>query len=398
MNRFWRILQNRVRTWIQPRLFLQLMALTYVISEGFMAYERWFDHLRPVDLEPIVACRDVLVLGFVFFAGVLRAKTNHPLFWIDYGRWLARSPWRLPKPLPMGPVHLAISDVVFNLIVMALLHDTAFNLVRVPLLFLIGYLGVACAGLWRTHVKAFAYILAFGLGFVARVWLNPWIAIEAAAVLYPVASMGLWRSLRKFPWSISIAPSELAAPIKLTMSIDLNQWMAQQRPKTLGWPFELLRPEYPETGIQPGDGMLLSLLLGWWLYAVTAQMEDIARRPLLYLALIIIPASMSVVRLQRYTYFCHSPINSWGRLFTLRWIIPGYDKVFVAPLLTAAVPGIVIVWIVKNPAVEPLAVVPVAIALASMAALNLGPTLHAWRYTGQHRMAPRYASATHLRL
>jgi hypothetical protein len=162
-------LQNRARTWVRPSWFLTMMAATYVMFEAIYAYD-WRMHANRVDFQSLVSQRDVLMLAFTFAAGVLRGRANHPLFWVDYGRWLARTPWRMPKPLPLGPVHLAFMDVAFMAIVSVLLRGSPFSLLRVPLLFLIGYLAVACASMWVTGTRAYAYAIAFGLGLVIRQW------------------------------------------------------------------------------------------------------------------------------------------------------------------------------------------------------------------------------------
>jgi hypothetical protein len=182
------------------------------------------------------------------------------------------------------------------------------------------------------------------------------------------------------------------------MSTDLGQWIAQQRTGSLGWPFDLLQPDQPSRAIDWREGMVVSLLLGWCAYAITAPMDHHPQRDLLYIFLYVISLCMAVTRLKRYTDNYRSPINSWGRLLTFRWIIPGYDKVLVAPLLALAIPWVAFGWLIAVIGLDPLAVVPVAIACVSIVTLNSGPTLLNWRHTGNHRIAPKYNSITHLQL
>jgi hypothetical protein len=186
--------------------------------------------------------------------------------------------------------------------------------------------------------------------------------------------------------------------LKLTASTDIQEWMAQKRPRSLGWPFDLLRPNETSAGIGWREGTVASLLLAWWVYAIAANpWPSEGRQFLLDLGLVGFPVAMAIIRLGRYCTNYSSPINVWGRLFTFRWIIPGYDKVFVAPLLAVAL-AIVTGGMIHKFYIDPLAVVPVAVACTTMIALNLGPSLQDWRHTGNHRISPKYNARVHLRL
>ncbi len=79
------------------------------------------------------------------------------------------------------------------------------------------------------------------------------------------------------------------------------------------------------------------------------------------------------------------PISLWGRVRTLRWIIPGYDQIFLAPL------SIFVVETVADLArkhFDLLVVAPVSVFLTLLIAFNMGPTLRNWHTTGKHRMVP----------
>lgn len=398
MNRFLRSLLNRGRTWVKPRWFLISMILVYIAFEATYAYVRWFGNGRQFELEMILSERDVAIFFFVAAAGFLRGRANHPLYWADYGRWLARTPWRPPKPLPLGPVHLALSDLLFNLIVVLALDGSSFNLLCVPLLFLTGYLLVVCASLWRTGIHVYAYILAFGLGLVIRLWSNHWDAAAAAVILYLPASLGLRKSLLGFPWGRSMLPAVREPRPRSAARNDLHARLAQNGPKSLGWPFDSLRPGLPADSIHPRHGTLLSALLAWWIYVIAAPLEIEFQRGLLIMCLIAFPFAMAVVRLKHYTDSYHSPISPWGRLLTFRWIIPGYDKVVAAPLLAEAISWVALLCFIWDLQLEPLLVAPIGIACASLITLNMGPTLREWQHTGKHRLAPKYTTMTHFRL
>jgi hypothetical protein len=146
-------------------------------------------------------------------------------------------------------------------------------------------------------------------------------------------------------------------------------------------------------------GVVISLLLGWWVYAILDQpwgpeFRDVFSAPLF---LVGIPWTMAMVRVMRYCASYSPPINIWGRIFTLRWIIPGYDKVFVAPLLMMALTFLA-GGIMFELHLDPTVVAPIAISCASLICLNMGPSLLDWRHTGNHRIAPKFNPRLHLRL
>jgi hypothetical protein len=94
-----------------------------------------------------------------------------------------------------------------------------------------------------------------------------------------------------------------------------------------------------------------------------------------------------IARVGTYCWGYAAPIGLWGRIFTLRWIIPGYDYVFIAPLLALATCAVGI-------SIQPLLGAPVQIAapltltLVFIIILTSAPTLSYWRLTGNHRLSP----------
>ena len=102
----------------------------------------------------------------------------------------ARSPWQSARPLPLGPVHLTLRDALFLAAVALAMHDAGFSVLRVPLVFLIAYLVVLAWTLVATGCKAFAYLIAFGLGMVLLLWADLREALGVAVFLYAPAYMG----------------------------------------------------------------------------------------------------------------------------------------------------------------------------------------------------------------
>jgi hypothetical protein len=92
-------------------------------------------------------------------------------------------------------------------------------------------------------------------------------------------------------------------------------------------------------------------------------------------------------RLLLYCIGYSPPISLRGRIRTFRWIIPGYDQVFVAPLLTLLVGG-VLPLVLSRQGLDEILVMPLCATLALLATLTVPPSLFQWRLTGHHRMTP----------
>jgi hypothetical protein len=370
-----------LRTWVRPAWFLLLMAATYLAFEAPYVWMVWWKQipLGAAQLRP----RDGVMLLMCGIFGVLRATSLHPLVWSPYGRWLASTPWQMPKPLPLGPIHLAPRDGVVLVVVMLLLHDANVSLLRVPLVFLFTYLVALAATFAATDCKAFAYAVVFGLGLVVRFWFDPITSLWLAALVYALGYVGLRRSLAGFPWAkpwlTSVAEPDFSSAALEKRMIDLQV--------KVGWPFDFIRPRQSPSGISTVDGVALSLLLGWWLYCVLANPMPPAEREGIFRFVAIAAFGGIAVRLVRYTQNYRSPIGLWGRMFTLRWIVPGYDKVFVTPIAAAVL--FALTFRLPNAWAPGIHISGAfLVAMIAMVLLVGRPSLDEWRHTGSHRIVP----------
>lgn len=94
---------------------------------------------------------------------------------------------------------------------------------------------------------------------------------------------------------------------------------------------------------------------------------------------------LTVCRLSLYLQGYHPPISLWGRIFTLRWIIPKYDSVFIAPIVALLV---LITFTVVNFTIRisPLFLGPLTTISIVLALLNIGPTRSHWHFTSPCRI------------
>jgi hypothetical protein len=347
--------------------------------EGFVLYTEWRIG-RPVPLE--VRPGVLTLRALCFFYGVYRVTRFHPYFHPGYCRWLASTPWVDRKPLPLGPVHLVWQDafVLVPLALLSLFQVDLDPLTLVPVL-MGGYLVLLSLTFIEPGLAGFAYALAFGLGLLVRLWPIPWACALAAVGSYLVGYVGLRCWLRKSLRVINL--SQLESPTNLSES---PTEPALDR-SGLGWPFNQLGPKWlSRARISSGHAVVVSLLAGWWLYACAA----LVRHPMNARQLLSVVAVISVsgVVAGRTALYCNgyaAPISFWGRVWTLRWIIPGYDQVFLGPVL-ALLGGLFFLRQFDLANLDALYAFPIAMSFALFVALAMPPSLKAWRLTGNHRI------------
>jgi hypothetical protein len=356
--------------------------LLYLILEGICLYfvGAMAGH-RPADFlidSAVVVYGGARVLGF------------HPVFNVEYHKWLAASPWTNRKPLPAGPVHLVAQDVVVLgiLAAVAYLRHPAMNLSLLVTKFLMAYEVALCLSFVMLSRPWFAYAIAFGFGLFVLAWPWPGAPLAVAAGLYVVSLAGLVRSLNDFEnWDLSKFED---SPF-LTMS--QQKALDRMRQNVLGWPFDCIRPTDVAPSVSYVHGCMLSLLAGWWVFVILQQVPALPRPEawdFLLGAFLTMPTIVS--RLQIYCMGYAPPISLWGRIVTLRWIVPGYDQVLLAPLAIAgaAVAGHCLIVLFPE---QVAFIVPGTAVAILMCAFNLGPSLARWRLTGHHRLSPTFLMA-----
>ncbi|MSR60455.1 MAG: hypothetical protein EXS05_22910 [Planctomycetaceae bacterium] len=387
---------NRLRSWIRVVLphdaALAVSIAIYLLMDFVFGGLRIDDEGRDVVFRvsglflPIAAC----------LYGGYRVYLLHPIFQNSYREWLSRTPWSGRLPLPLGPVHLVTQDAVLMLCLTALAlwrHPPVafgFDPLSIPLVFLMTYEASVAVSLALAKEKTAAYLAAFGIGLMLRLWsmhLVEWSLLTGAAV-YAALRYGLHRSFAQFAnWN---SPTLYQ---RLTGSAAPTSTMTRAPTDALGWPYDQLRPVPPHVGIASRDGLILSLLTGWRVYVVGASFESLGgqfNRPtgeeFAVLACCVIVVA-TVVRLGRYCAGYLPPLMLRGRLAMGRLIIPQYDKVTVASLVALGIFALAIA-LERHLLIAPAALYPIATTGAMLVLLGGGPSLRDWRLTGGHRLAP----------
>ncbi len=371
------LLLTGLRVVLPPGRAIGAFAAIYTLFEGFHLF-MFLRFGQVMDAERLSLY--LLRVGALIY-GSWRVTGFHPAFRNDYRIWLERSPWTARKPLPAGPIALSWEDAL-PLAALALLGRTQGPSAPMVVLglFLIGYLALLAIPSFTTGAAASGYAIAFLVGLAIRCWPDPRAFLAAAVLGYLAGWLGLRASLARFPW-----------PLYEKFNLATTKDMAQEA--TCGWPFDQLQPNVRATRILPAHaGVLISLLAGWYLFAAESLLGNPAdRQTMIHLTFVNAVLFLAGGRLVVYCWGYAAPISFWGRLATLRPIVPGYDQVFLAPLCTAMV-GFLALDRFRPPGLVDDVFLPIALAVACLVALTTGPSLARWRLTGRHRITPGFAT------
>jgi hypothetical protein len=277
-------------------------------------------------------------------------------------------------------VHLVLQDVLFLGVAVGLCWPRGgMQSLAVLKVFLFAYVFMLGALHVWTGQKVWAYIVGVGLGFMGFFAPSPLFYV-AAAITYVAAILGLRASLAHFPWDTLQRFQLLNQSSKSNAKFKVKGM--------LGWPHDRLGPGFPNynNGFTLGETMLTGLLAGWWFFVVVYHTShyDVENTNALMLS------SMAIFYgvIARLAIYCHGympPLSLWGRVVHGRLIIPGYDKVFVAPLLaiiTLVIMRMLLLW--SN--IPALFILPIGLMVSWWILLGMGPSLNAWRLTGNHRI------------
>jgi hypothetical protein len=380
-----------LRVVMPPGWVFVVAGLFYAVMEACVLVTEWYER-RPFFSTP----GNALLLAGAYAAaayGGYRVLAFHPAIRPRYFAWLSSTPWTGRKPLPLGPVHIVGQDVLLAVVVVAL-YWPRHRLASLYVLdaFLGAYLAALALTLVSTGHKAWGYAVAFGMSLMLLFCRDVPLALAAAAATYAIALIGLRRALAAFPWQDRL--KELHRWLKLTTSGQGDVLRSVQ--ESLGWPYARLGPQFSgRKKVSLTDTLLLGLVVGWWFRVMIVLVGSLTQEQLGNMSateFAILIYSLLVVagvagRICIYCFGYMPPLSLLGRLAHGRLIIPGYDCVFVAPLLVAvlaASSGYLRSWTGLDLDI----ILPANLAVNVWLLLGLGPGLDAWRLTGYHRIVP----------
>jgi hypothetical protein len=340
--------------------------------------------------------RDMLCLLAAALLGNFRIAGFHPQFDTDYCNWLWLSPWRANKPLPKGPLHLVPQDVLLVGGIAGLMyHHGQLPLLLVPLCFLVGYYFSLMLSLWAVDLPWLGYALSFFTGLTILAAKQSLIlGIEVAAAEYLFAWICIRRTLTTFPWSARAIAWRLRAAknrqaVLTGQRVSLLQTVDLANPELEApWPFNRLHPRTDNSIPSRANRVAMVLLAGWWAFVLLSLPEKL--EVALSIGWMLYTGVLSVclvARLSLYVVPCRPPIGFWGRLCTFRWIIPGYDQVFLTPAATLAM-AIGTPLALHQLGLPPIVVLSLSFLPVLGTTLLGGPRLSRWLLTSNARLSP----------
>jgi hypothetical protein len=311
---------------------------------------------------------------------MFRVVRFHPAVRSDYRKWLEQTPWRYGLPLPLGPVHLIVQDVlvVALLTLLSLLHVDVTPQ-SIPLTFGAFYLVTLAMILGTTRQSLAAYLIVFGLGGFVLARAFPLLQFAILGMLYALALHGLKGSLKAFrQWDLKAVDKELDSLQRM------ESWRGETSTEILGWPFDMLAPRRFPFAVGFRLALLLSIQLTWWTFVATDFVPSRDLSGPLFLAFIAWTVG-AIVRGSIYINGYLPPISSAGRLRIGRLIIPRYDYVMIPLLVSVGISFATIKFYDKfDWPQRPLIVVITGIQ--ALLLLGCPPSVDQWRLTGEHRI------------
>ncbi len=340
----------------------------------------------------------VILCAVALAYGALRAYRPHPLFHSAYFDWLWVSPWVVGQPLPAGPLHPVWQDGVLlsGLTILGYVHIREYWYF-IPLAWILAYGLPLCYSFVVFKERRVVYAAAFGFGLLCLLTPYPLLFSLCWAALLGLLCWALHRSLVVLsarqdqdvqdPAAVFSPPQpamRISGPMVLSPA-RLSDFVFAPERLIAGWPLGVFSAAPMRTLFSRGERLLLSLLAGWFslvilvLLKANASKDDFSG---FFLAINGV-ALFGAVALRLVMYFedAASPTSLWGRLCTGRLVIPGFDKVFLAPvaaLLVAPLPSLFFDYV----GIPWCYGVPIGLAAAFAITLNMGPSLQHWQLAG----------------
>lgn len=375
----------------------------FIAAYGIIALGLWAIELKVpkaglamAQSEEIRNIRTIILAGTAGLYAMSRLWRFHPACNAGYAAWLKMTPWTAGKPLPLGPLHPVWQDgaIIAALTAIAYWHanvDPLWPLLAFGFVYLLGFT------LLLMSTRQWASSFALGLLWPALLLTEnrEMIRLAIVTVIMLVVWHGHRRSLRAFPWPpISKQRGTPTSIGQIEIKIDPftassasgqahNLPIAPAAGGNLGWPARALSPKIKPPSVSHRTNLAVATVIGWWCYCIvlSTQMDPLPELILVFAFLV------AAFRLVIYCNGVVPPFNFLGRIRSGRLIVPGFDKIFLAPLAVVAVAVVGGIIIKRSgpwyPMAEALVVAAVWLVLC-----GAGPTLSGWVLTGYHRLAP----------
>ena len=280
-----------------------------------------------------------------------------------------------------APLHPVLQDaVVIGVLTMIAVwhaHGSALLPVEIFIIFQL-------AGMTLLLAIARRWWSCLVLGFLWPALLLPAAEGLPSSLLLVAIALVVWHGhrqcLKAFPWDfLSVINRPTGSVLQTEIRIDLNNRNSSSAQAGLGWPYMALSPKIRPVTVSHLTSVCLGTLFGWWSYCFI----ECARPDPLPELLMLFSFITAFFRLATYVNGTTSPFSLWSRIVWGRILVPGFDKIFLTPLL-AVVVGVLGGMLVKHSGDWVPVTESCIFGLIWYVLFAGGPTLRNWILTGQH--------------
>jgi hypothetical protein len=320
--------------------------------------------------------------------GVGRVLRRHPGYVAEYYNWLRATPWSGAQPLPLGQVRFELRDLPFVVFIMFLGWSVWMPATILALcIYLAGYLGMVSFAALQFGKHGYSYIIASAGALAFACSLHPLFALAVILLTLPIALQALVSMWHEFPWipatSYTVDEDDDSIRGAVEPSFRERDELAAIA-ESLGGSWRTLRSVVAPAAFPGWAFAAIGSLAMWWQLAievVDAQSGGALRLEwfrFVYAGSAIVCFG-AILRLASYTTRGAPPISLLGRILTLRFVVPRYDFMWLAPIAAMIIAAST--WIADIPAWRVWAT-----GLATAIVILGPPSMSTWVLTGRNRL------------
>ncbi len=313
--------------------------------------------------------------------GLYRVIFYHPSYSRKYRFWLNLSPWDYRKRLPLGPIHLVETDVLFLSILTMLAYVNVPELVIAPLIaFLCAYVLMLWIALNENQGHT-ALAVLFLASFTYYPFRNPIVSVFVLLGLYGLCYWSTAVSLENFPWNTKWWQLDPVNELRKQSKILISR----------SWPFRYII-YHNQLELSVTKAFLISFIITWYVHVIKWPAGGLYEWWLLMKLVFYLVLFRTLV----YVSMCLPPISLLGRLFTFRLIIPRYDKVLIMPIcvILAGIATPQILRLINLPGIYCFELTLFVVLFLTMA---LPPKYKEWQLTAPGRLYRKRAIEKNLK-
>ena len=290
------------------------------------------DHLFSNECDDFSVFRTMLIIFSPIGYAVWRTSKFLPFPHMLYGGWLSLTPWKYGQQLPAGPVFFNITDIfVIAIFCLTTLIDkkTAFWIPAI--IFALTYIILTTFSTIYISKDKKYWVKRILIIIILPLCVYPYCSKYSFGIIATLAlvisQLHIRDLLKDFPWNTPLWTSNFTDDLAQS-SIDYA---------ITGWPFSSLAC-FPKKTFFPQEFkiyLLVAFMVTWWAHCFLGFMKNSSEGfdSVCYTFIIITyTAGLLGYRLLKFAGTM-PPISFWGRIFTARFIIPKFDKLWVAVIL-----------------------------------------------------------------